>query len=140
MKLITARIFDNPIDAHLLETKLESEGVECYLFDEHSVTIDSAANIAYGGIKLKVLESNTEKVKLLLEKIEGTPYSKKSKEIIKCPKCNSENLYSGYKSKEGLRGTVAAIFSFLSLTVPIYFNRVYKCKDCQNEFKLNNDS
>ena len=140
MELITARIFDNPIDAHLLKTKLESEGIECYLYDEHTVTIDPLVNIAVGGIKLKILKSDTEKVKLLLEEIEGSPYSKENNEIIRCQNCNSQNLYSGYRSMKGLKGTVAAIFSFLSLTIPIYFNRVYKCRDCQNEFKLNKDS
>lgn len=140
MKLITARIFDNPIDAHLLKTKLVSEGVECFIFDEHSVTIDRSAYSTSGGIKLQIFESDIEKVKTLLSEIEANPYLKENGEVLKCPNCNSENLYSGYKSKDGLKGSVAALFSFLTLTIPFYFKIDYKCRDCQNEFKLNKDS
>jgi len=136
MKLITARIFDNSIDAYLLKTKLESEGIECFVFDEHSVTIDRSANIASGGIKLQIFERDTEKVQLLLSKIENFTYSNKNNEIIKCPNCNSEHLCSSYKSMEGLKGSVAALFSFLKLTIPFYFRITYCCKDCHHDFKI----
>lgn len=32
--MVTLKTFDNLVDAHLLKTKLESEGVTCFLFDE----------------------------------------------------------------------------------------------------------
>lgn len=132
MKLITARVFYNSVDAHLLKTKLESEGVECYIFDEHTVTLDPSANIASGGIKLQILERDTEKVQLLLSKIENNSYSNNS---IKCPKCNSENLHSEDNSMIGLKGAFAAIFTLLKLRIPLYFRIIYNCEKCGEEFK-----
>lgn len=135
MELITARIFDNPIDAHLLKTKLESEGITCYLYDEHTVTIDPMVNIAVGGIKLKIEKFDIEKVKKILQEIEGRPYVKENNETLKCPNCNSIQLYSGIKSMKGFSGIISIIISFLLLVYPLHYKLVYKCKECGTEFK-----
>ena len=51
MPPFTLKIFENPIDAHLLKTKLESEGIDCYLIDENTVSVMPLYNITVGGIK-----------------------------------------------------------------------------------------
>jgi hypothetical protein len=33
--MITIKTFDNPVEAHILKSRLESEGIHCYLFDEN---------------------------------------------------------------------------------------------------------
>lgn len=40
MKLITIKTFDNYFEANLLKSKLESENIVCYLFDETLVTLN----------------------------------------------------------------------------------------------------
>ena len=135
MKLITAKIFDNPIDAHLLKTKLESEGVSCYLFDEHTISINPLYSNAVGGIKLKILDTDIERTREILNRIEKTPLTNDDNVIIKCPNCDSHNIYSGFKSMKGLKGTLSIILSFLFMIFPIYHKTVFKCKDCNTEFK-----
>lgn len=135
MKLITAKIFDNPIDAHLLKTKLESEGVSCFLFDEHTVSIDPLYSNAIGGIKLKISAADIEKTREILNEIEKTPYTNDNHVIVKCPNCGSHNLYAGFKSMKGLKGTFSIILSFLLMILPIYHKSVFKCKDCNTEFE-----
>lgn len=135
MKLITAKIFDNPIDAHLLKTKLESEGVNCFLFDEHTVSIDPLYSNAIGGIKLKISAADIEKTREILNEIEKTPYTNDNHVIVKCPNCSSHNLYAGFKSMKGLKGTFSIILSFLLMILPIYHKSVFKCKDCNTEFE-----
>ena len=62
MGLITVKIFDNAFEAHLLKTKLENEGIPCYLFDENIVGLNPFYNFAVGGIKLKISEQDKEQV------------------------------------------------------------------------------
>lgn len=56
MKWITLKVFDDTIAAHLLKSKLESEGISCVLLDEKSIGVQPFASIALGGIKLQVSE------------------------------------------------------------------------------------
>lgn len=60
MKLITVQTFDNPIDLALLKSKLESEGIKCFVFDEHTVTLQPLLSNGVGGIKLKINEADTD--------------------------------------------------------------------------------
>ena len=48
------KIFDNPIDVHILKVRLEEEEIECFIFDENTVSINPMYSYAVGGIKLKV--------------------------------------------------------------------------------------
>ncbi len=59
MKLVTVQTFDNAIDVALLKSKLESEGVICYVFDEYTVTINPLLSNGIGGIKLKINENDS---------------------------------------------------------------------------------
>jgi len=63
LKLLTAKVFDNAIEAYLWKTKLESEGLICFLFDENVVSTQLAYANALGGIKLKIREQDVERVK-----------------------------------------------------------------------------
>jgi len=135
MKLVTLKIFDNPIEAHILKTKLESEEIQCYLFDENTVSINPLYNITVGGIKLKIDENNLSKAQKIINDIENKPFTDENEKVIVCPNCQSKNFYSGYKSMKGLRGVLSIIITFLFGVYPIYFKTVYKCKDCDTEFK-----
>ena len=59
--LITIARFNNPMEAHLAKTKLESEGIEAYIADEHMVSINPGLDIAFGGVKLQVKKSDFDK-------------------------------------------------------------------------------
>ncbi|MGB0887081.1 MAG: DUF2007 domain-containing protein [Vicingaceae bacterium] len=136
MKLVTVRTFDSPIDAHLLKTKLESEGINCYLQDEHSISIDPMHSYALGGIKLQINDADIEKTKAALKEIDVTPYRDENDKIAQCPKCSSQELIAGYVSMKGFSQVFAAIISILFMIYPMHLKILYKCKKCGNEFKL----
>ena len=52
MELITVKVFDSGIEAHILKARLESENIPCFIFDENIVTLNPLFNFAVGGIKL----------------------------------------------------------------------------------------
>ena len=134
MALITLKSFDNSMDAHILKSKLESEGIVCYLFDEHTVTMNPLYNVTVGGIKLKINEADLEFAREIYNSIQNTPFTNDKNELLKCPKCESTELYSDFKSMKGASGIISAFTSFFFLLFPIYYKSVYKCKKCGEEF------
>ncbi|MFT5970635.1 MAG: DNA-directed RNA polymerase subunit RPC12/RpoP [Flavobacteriales bacterium] len=135
MALVTLRTFDTVVDAHILRTKLESEGITCYLIDEHTVGVNPLFNITVGGIKLNIDETDAPAAIAIIEEIEGTPFTDGNDKAIACPKCKSENIYSNFKSFKGLKGIISFTTSFLLAVFPKYYKAKYKCKDCGEEFK-----
>ncbi|AEA44462.1 putative signal transducing protein [Fluviicola taffensis] len=136
MGLITFKTFDNSMDAHILKIKLESEGIVCFLFDEHIVSVNPLYSNLVGGIKLKINEEDLIHAKNIVLELEQTPYTTDDEKIIACPKCESKHIESGYKSMKSIGAVFSAITSFLLFIFPVYRKTVYKCLDCGNEFDL----
>ncbi len=113
--------YDNAIDAHMAKSKLEAHGIESYLADEHSATMMSHLNNALGGIKLRVLESNSEEARKILEI--------KNELIKECPNCNSPDTIEQSYVKWGT--IVAAIIIGLFPNK----NRQFQCKNCEHVWK-----
>ncbi|MGB2153690.1 MAG: putative signal transducing protein [Flavobacteriaceae bacterium] len=135
MELVTVRTFDNSIQAHLLKSKLESEGITCYLFDENIVGLNPLYNITVGGIKLKINKFDMDKASLIIQELDQSELTNDQGESLKCPNCHSEEIYSGFKSMKGIKGILSVIISFLLVVFPIYLKTVKKCKECGYEFK-----
>jgi hypothetical protein len=51
-ELITIAIFENAVNAHLLKSRLEAEGIRSYLHDEIMNTLIPAG--PFGGVKVQV--------------------------------------------------------------------------------------
>lgn len=135
MKLITIKTFDNPIDLHLLKSKLESEGIHCYVFDEHTVAINPLISQGVGGIKLKIDEKDTQKALVILQEIETGSTLDEEEKNKECPKCGSIDLYTNFKSMKGTKGILSMFVMFFFVVFPFYYKNVYKCKNCGAEFK-----
>jgi hypothetical protein len=134
MTLVTIRTFDNAIDAHLMKSKLESEEIICFLFDENVVGLNPLYNLTVGGIKLKVREIDVDSAIEVINAIEKTSLTNDGGHELSCPRCSSTDLYCGYKSMKGIKGILSAIIALAVMIFPIYYKVVYKCKSCENEF------
>jgi DNA-directed RNA polymerase subunit RPC12/RpoP len=135
MKQILIKTFDDAISAHILRNKLESEGIECFIHDEHIVTMNPLFNFAVGGVKLKVYEDDVPRALEIVQELEGTPLTNEKDQPIQCPNCASTDLYSNFKSMKGVKGVISTVVSFVLTVFPIYVNTVYRCKNCETEFK-----
>ena len=118
----------------MIKSKLESENIMCFLFDENIIGLDPLYNVTVGGIKLKINKSDIRRATEIIDEAENNLTNDQGR-IIQCPKCESEDIYSGFKSMKGSKGIISAIVSFLLMVFPIYYKTVYKCKNCRNEFK-----
>lgn len=134
MKLVTLKTFENSIEANLLRSKLESEGILCFLFDENMVSLNPLYNITLGGIKLKIREADAQKALQIIEEVETTPFTDEQDRQVQCPNCRSTQLYSDFKSVRDITGILTFIVSLLFFVFPFYYKSVYKCRQCGAEF------
>jgi len=135
MKLLTVRTFDNPIDAHLVKAKLESESILCYLFDENIIRLNPLYNLTVGGIKLKVNEQDVEKASVVIQEFDKAKLMNDEGEPLKCPRCGSTDIYSNFKSIRDTKGLLSMLVALVLVVYPIYFKTVNRCKECGYEFK-----
>ena len=126
MELVTVKTFDNYFLASIILTRLQSDGIECYLKDEHTVTIDPILSNAIGGIKLVVKKEDEAAANKLLD-----AYHLEYMLSATCPKCGS-NSFSQVTKKEAVNYVTALlIWAFSSYAIaPKY---VYQCSNCGYE-------
>ncbi len=70
MEFVILRRYDNYVTAHIDMGMLQEEGINCWLKDENTVTIDPLLSIAVGGIKLMVANVQAERALEILTKRE----------------------------------------------------------------------
>ncbi len=70
MDFVILRRYDNYVAAHIDMGMLQEEGINCWLKDENTVTIDPLLSIAIGGIKLMVANVQAERALEILTKKE----------------------------------------------------------------------
>ncbi len=134
MNFVIVRSFDNYIDANITLGRLQSEGVQGFLRDEYTVTIDPILSNAIGGIKLTVREQDAPKA---MELLEG--FDREKRAFFKCPNCGSNDVEFISTSRKA-SNWFSAILSFLIGSYAIAPNKVYHCFNCGHEFKeLNNN-
>jgi hypothetical protein len=64
--LVTVMQFSSGMEAQLARTKLESEGIEAYVADEHMMSINPMYDFALGGVRLQTKSSDAEKALKIL--------------------------------------------------------------------------
>jgi len=131
--LIKLIAFDNAIDANLLKLSLENEGIETFIFDENTVTIDPLISIAVGGIKVMVKESDVELAREVVKALDSEKYVLENDEVVACPNCKSDHVHK-YTTMKSVNGLMVFIVSFLLFVYPAYKQNIFKCEDCGNEF------
>lgn len=69
IKLKTLFSSNIPVDCYILKGRLETEGLDCFIFDENIVWIHPFKAVAIGGVKLKVPSDQFEIGKEILKRI-----------------------------------------------------------------------
>lgn len=126
MELVTIQAFDNFFSANIQMTRLRAAGVECYLKDEYTVTIDPLLSNAIGGIKLLVRKSEERNVRKLLREMNEEADSK-----LLCPQCGSHKFI--LVPKRTTENLLAAITTWLFSAYAVSAENVYQCTDCGYE-------
>jgi len=126
MELVTIQAFDNFFSANIQLTRLRAVGIECYLKDEYTVTIDPLLSNAIGGIKVVVRKSDERNVRKLLREMNEEADSK-----LLCPQCGSHKFI--LVPKRTTENLLAAITTWLFSAYAVSAENVYQCTDCGYE-------
>jgi hypothetical protein len=126
MNTIILKTFDNYFSANICLTRLQSEGVHCWLVDEYTVTIDPILSNAIGGIKLAVDEKDVMLAQELLNQFHED-YMK----AATCPRClqNEIVLIPGRTTQNFL----TAILTWVASSYAVSAENVYHCNHCGYE-------
>ena len=87
MDFVILETFDNYIDAGLMLGRFEEAGINCWLKDEQTATLNPILTNAIGGIKLMVAEDDIKEATEILNALKEI-----KRESFACPKCGSHNI------------------------------------------------
>ncbi len=127
MNYVPVWVYDNYVPAHIAMGRLQEEGIDCWLKDENTVTIDPILTNAVGGIKLMVEEDKAKKAWELLHQLQ-----KDYKANFVCSKCGSSNIELVSTPRKPLNW-LSAIFTFFFSNYALTVDKVYHCFDCRHE-------
>jgi hypothetical protein len=128
MDFVLVQVYDNYVSAHIAKGRLEEEGINCWLKDEHTVAIDPILTNAVGGIKLMVEKNRSEEAAGILRTIDN-----EYKKAHPCPKCNSLNIELVSTPRKAANWFSAVMGLFLLNFAP-KIDMVYHCFDCGHEY------
>ena len=118
------RSFDNYIYANILLSRLKDAGIDCYLKDENTITIDPLLSPAIGGMKLMVHTADLARANQLLDQFENDFLR-----TLSCPNCHN-NAIQRLVKKSGPANAVAAFFTKLLHGSETTETIVYRCSSC----------
>ena len=142
--LITIANFSHPTEADPVVAWLESEGIECFVTNEHTITMNWLYSNAIGGVGVRVKAADVERANEILQAVstpdavgdELTPSNSEMDQDndttseIRCPQCGSENVHYEKFSRR------LVFASWILLTVPLpFFKKKWKCQECELLFK-----
>jgi DNA-directed RNA polymerase subunit RPC12/RpoP len=126
MDIVIIRTFQNYFSAHIALTKLRDVGINCFLKDEFTVTVDPILSNAVGGIKLVVVkEQSTEAMELLKE------FDEAYRKTVACPRCGSE--FIELVPRQTTANLATAILTWIFGSYAISVKNVYQCYSCKYE-------
>lgn len=127
------RYRDIPL-AELARSKLESEGIECFLLDKYLIGINWLYSEALGGVKVHVKTEDAKQAEKILAEDESPLLNHRDLDFPEleqndfCDSCGSSNLeLIKYSRISG---------ALMLLHLPLFFwGTRYKCKDCGKKKK-----
>jgi predicted RNA-binding Zn-ribbon protein involved in translation (DUF1610 family) len=124
--MVTIRSFDNYFSANIALTKLQDAGIDCYLMDEYTVTIDPLLTNAIGGIKIQVAERDAPAAMQLL-----AAFDKAYTDSVPCPHCGTPAIER--VAKISASNYFTAILTWIFGRYAIAPEQVYRCGQCGYE-------
>lgn len=147
-KIVVFETYYNPIEASIVKERLIDSGIQCFLTDENTITVNPLYNQALGGVRLHLFERDVTAARSILqdedvqiplsEEVadfdeEAVEIPEEAKTDQSCPKCGSSNV--GYVQATKKRfGIFTTIISILLMVYPFSAKKVQHCFNCEHEF------
>lgn len=126
--------FTEPYLAHIVKGRLEADGIDAKVVDEHIVQMNWLYSFAVGGVKVQVQESDLDRARTILkrdfaEELASTieaQLAPSPQEI--CPKCQSISISVN-------RYSYWSLIPSLLFSAPIFFRRKkWVCNKCKSKW------
>ena len=130
MQFTVIQTFDNYVSAHIAMGRLQEDGINCWLKDENTVTIDPMLTNAVGGIKLMVADMQAQRAAGILRMLDS-----KNKALNPCTKCGSQNVEL-VSSPRKASNWIGVIIGLLFTNYGMAVNKVLHCFDCGHEYDV----
>ena len=128
MNYIPIRAYDNYIPANLEKALLQDAGINCYIKDEYTITIDPLLSPALGGMKLMVEETDLRAAMELLALSD-----KMFLKTVPCPNCGLFTL-EHIEEVTYFTGWIRKFRSLLVNGQNRKVHRFYRCVSCRHTF------
>jgi hypothetical protein len=134
-KIVTFESYYDPMLAHIVRTRLEASGIQCFIADDNTIGANPLYNQAVGGIKLKVFEQDIARCREILaadDSLREQDYHEIDSETnahIVCPYCASTNVVNTAGKDEGFMA------SLMNLVNPFYIQKSWHCNNCKQSFE-----
>ena len=136
LDLITVKSFINPMDAHMLKTKIQNAGFECQLIDEKTIDADPLVAQAVGGIKVRVQKKDHRAVLDLMDTIVDLVTLTPKGHVVICSNCQSKQVASAVYDEDGVESLFKGITRAFKMLNPKYTDNTYLCLKCNQKFKF----
>ncbi len=137
MDFVILETFDNYIEANLMLGRFEEAGINCWLKDEQTATINPVLTNAIGGIKLMVAKYEINEATEILNTLKEI-----KRKSFACPYCGSHNI-EYITSNRKTANLVTSLLTWMLGNYAIGLKQVWHCFNCNEEFKepvqLNNE-
>ena len=131
----TVAVFTYSSEAQIFKGRLESEGIEVFMADQHTINTDPLVSNAIGGVKLKVRSDDFERAKNILKFADKYSVTDQGA-AIHCPKCDSEKVV--YASEiRGIKSLISFLIGLVFGVLPFYVKYSYRCENCGEKFNIN---
>jgi len=120
--LITS--FEFSTEAHVVKSKLDSEGINTLLMDEKTIDSDPLISNAIGGVKLLVFNDDFEKAVKIYNEIRVYQKDENGNDLH-CISCNSTRILIAPLNRK----------NFFFMLFPFFESRKYICNECKTVFK-----
>ena len=128
MQFIPIWSYDNYVSAQIALGRLQEDGIDCWLKDENTVTIDPILANAIGGIKLMVANNQAGQALDILNSLQAA-----HKASLSCPYCKSHNIELVSSPRKPLNW-ISAITTFFFSSYALTVEKNYHCFNCKKEF------
>ncbi len=138
-KIVIFESYYDPMLAQIIRTRLEANGIPCFVSDYNTAEIIPYYNQAIGGVKLNVFEKDLDRCHEILA-IDGDTNDEIYPEIdhetaavIVCPYCGSNDVKYGTDTEVKFH-LPSVLVSFFT-GVPVYFRTAWHCFNCGETFQ-----
>lgn len=122
--LVTVDAFDSPLNANILASRLEAEGIPCFIADDETIAAHNLLSGPVGGIKVQVGEADAARATAISREVAASRSGKPP-----CPRCRSRDV-----QRKGLSVLLAALvvvtFGVLALFMPVRWH----CAACSHRW------